>query len=525
MVVRVSPLELQLDQQNPRFLLFENESQDKIREYIAKYENGCKLASDINQNRGLFLGERIVVLREGDNYIVMEGNRRTCALQFLLDRNLIPEQLRNRVPTAHPETIANISEIEVDVVPTRDYAIALMANRHIEGVSRWKPFAKNQFFARMFDADNSIIELNRKTGISTTTIKRHIREYKLLSKASQLYLATHPGYVANIFDYKISTFHRLFLTKVRVHGIDISPVDFLKIHYDENCNILSDLDEEVFNLILRETFQAAIVDQSIDTRDTLLDVASISDLIIRLCEDYLNIDVGDSSEGTTVDGIPTGGSSSQVSGLQSNGNPQSNGNRLQVSGPQSGDSSPRVSGPQSGGNGSQGRGPQGGGPALGNFFESINWENLDPQNVDHAGLIVVLEELRKLSVKSISFDGHNRKLYYYTPVAAGMLMRTAYEQALKIQIIKTNNWNNYIQWLNRRYPTLEKMESYSAQNQSVLTTRIMKQAFDLIRTHRDRNFLNYNVHDPGRIRTTAPALELMASGGLVTFIQEVINNV
>ena len=83
MAITISPLDLVLDAQNPRFVILSNRAQEEIRKYLVTYEDVCQLSSAINEYGSLLPGERIVVLRENDQYVVIEGNRRTCSLQLL----------------------------------------------------------------------------------------------------------------------------------------------------------------------------------------------------------------------------------------------------------------------------------------------------------------------------------------------------------------------------------------------------------------------------------------------------------
>ena len=147
MSVIISPLDLLLDTENPRFVILNSREQADIRKYLVTYEDVCQLATAINEYGSLLPGERIVVLQENGHYTVVEGNRRTCSLQFLLSRDLIPDGFAHRIPRTSRKILESCSKIEVDVLADRNAALELMSKRHIEGVKQWKPLAKKQFFA------------------------------------------------------------------------------------------------------------------------------------------------------------------------------------------------------------------------------------------------------------------------------------------------------------------------------------------------------------------------------------------
>lgn len=122
-VQNVSILEIQLDAKNPRFILPDTgETQDNIRKYLLEQEDALTLTKNIAEYGGLMPGERIVVTKEENQYIVLEGNRRTCACQMLVNRALIPEDFKNRIPPSVDQLVSNIRNVNVDIIPTREEA-------------------------------------------------------------------------------------------------------------------------------------------------------------------------------------------------------------------------------------------------------------------------------------------------------------------------------------------------------------------------------------------------------------------
>lgn len=180
MAIAISPLDLLLDTENPRFVILQSREQADIRKYLVTYEDVCQLATDINTYGRLLPGERIVALHEGDKYVVVEGNRRTCSLQMLLNRELIPDGFAHRIPHTSASILTNCSNIEVDILSDRNSALELMTKRHIDGVKQWKPLAKKQFFAANYKngQGQSIHDLSRITGVREGDIKEDIRDYK-----------------------------------------------------------------------------------------------------------------------------------------------------------------------------------------------------------------------------------------------------------------------------------------------------------------------------------------------------------
>ncbi|WP_449240552.1 hypothetical protein [Desulfoscipio gibsoniae] len=543
MTIKTSPLDLILDEQNPRFLAIDQRSQDAIRKYMAMYEDVCNLATDINNSNGLLLGERIVVIHENNQYVVMEGNRRTCALQFMLNRNLIPDGFKHKFTGATQDTLKNITNIEVDIAPNRNYAILLMAKRHISGVKDWKPLAKKQFFAKMFDRGNSIGKLSARTGIGANSIRKDIRDYKFLLEASNEYQKAHPKFDEDFISYKIDPFLRVFSAKQIVNQeFKVSPTEILKLRYDDKQNTTSDLPDNIFKAIVQLIFKATIVEKTIDTRNTLFDVEGINALLdaalvndgktsssskeyqngtnpagsvrVGIIDDKNSNGSAESSSATDNKKNESSPSTREANNTQREGKT----NKKSKSGGQTGDNSSTRGKRKSGG-------PTGAGDTPSTFFENISWTNkLSPGNKDHDGLIIALDELHRMSWNTTkSYGGSSTKIYCAYPVGAGMLVRTAYEQALILQLKKTGLWNPLKEQYS--FPMLGNIEAQVKNNIiKVLPDASMRKAFNRIISTNSRDFLNSNVHSPWLVRATSDSLEGLASGGMFSLIQMIIDS-
>lgn len=78
---------LDLDTQNPRFLMLYNasHSQDDIINYLLKNENALEIVKSIYENKDFFEDSFCYVLEQNGRYIVKEGNRRIAALKALAE--------------------------------------------------------------------------------------------------------------------------------------------------------------------------------------------------------------------------------------------------------------------------------------------------------------------------------------------------------------------------------------------------------------------------------------------------------
>ena len=546
MSVNISPLDLLLDDENPRFVVLHSKKQADIRKYLVTYEDVCDLAVGINNYGGILPGERIVALKRGDHYVVIEGNRRTCSLQLLLNPDLIPDGFRHRIPAATEKLKKNCQTIEIDIVPNRDAALELMTKRHIEGVKQWKPLAKKQFFATNYAAGQSVDNLSRITGMREGDIKSDIKDYKFFLAAYTRYCADHPDYEGQIIDLKIDPFLRIFKAKFMYNGVEVKPVELLKISHTDRFETISALPDDVFTQIVQAVFEEATITERINTRNTLKDVTGVIDAINSVPEQAASASgspvSGDESENGVVSGTSiTNGEVPVVENLGASA-PSSialgeaasaginQGGEIHSGASSSGSalesetyggmnhSSTIQSGGVSGG-------PAPGGPAPRTFFETLSWDQkLSPNNSDHVGLLSAVHELYNLSITSCG----RKKAYEVFPVATGMILRTAYEQVLKLRLKQTNLWGSFMQTVRPQgsFPTLSAMETFidnPANKTTVLPTTELRTALSLIIRYSHREFLNANIHTPGDIHVSPESLSAIAQGGMYTLIQESIN--
>lgn len=513
MAITISPLDLFLDTDNPRFVILQSRGQADIRKYLVTYEDTCQLAADINAYGSLLPGERIVTLREDDKYIVIEGNRRTCSLQMLLNRELIPDGFAHRIPHPSADVITNCHTIEVDVLPDRDSALELMTKRHIEGIKQWKPLAKKQFFAANYKngQGQSIRDLSRITGIREGEIKEDIRDYKFFCSVYEKYCATHPDFNKEIVVLKTDPFWRIFKAKFEFPaGTKVSPKDFLGLSFDDTFNTTSSLSSDLFEQIAQLVFEKAIVEETVTTRNVLTDVDGIIPLLQAVVDTENNTPENDADVPP-----PQGENDTQVPPADEGyGHPH-------------GDTLPPTShgngNPAEANTGNTTGGPLPGGPSPRSFFETISWHGkLDPANQLHQGLLYAINELYELSKTNCG----RHKAYESFPIAAGMVLRTVYEQALRLRLMQVNLWGAYCKTRNGALPTLKTMEDFintGTNKTTVFPDQCMVLVYDRVIAATHRDFLNANIHYPGNINVTAASLEAIAVGGMFALIQGIIN--
>lgn len=183
---KIAILDLYLDSKNPRHDLINDQSE--IVNYHLASDKVKNLAKDISEN-GLNPLDTMAVLEDDGKYIVLEGNRRTCALILLNDPDRAPKNhqsffkslsVSNKVP----------SLVEYGVYKNRKDADLWIERRHDgeqdgKGLVRWNATQKARHFGGSpntladtlldYALNNDLITFNQKnelTKVGVTTLTR-----------------------------------------------------------------------------------------------------------------------------------------------------------------------------------------------------------------------------------------------------------------------------------------------------------------------------------------------------------------
>lgn len=181
------PLSLVLDPLNPRIDVPPNSTQDQIRLQLLKHEEIVELAKGVITMGGLMPGERIIVVREGERHVVLEGNRRMCAVQLLLDPSLVPAGMHQFPRANSQELMVALSTVDADLAPSRMAADPVLTKRHTERSARpWTTVARHRRSWRLVDDGMSVANVAERLGTTVSAVRRAVREYRLLDQVKRL---------------------------------------------------------------------------------------------------------------------------------------------------------------------------------------------------------------------------------------------------------------------------------------------------------------------------------------------------
>lgn len=493
----VSPLDLHLDESNPRFRVNVNPSQEDIRKYMINHEKLLVLANSMTNMNTLLPGERVIIFKDGRKNIVLEGNRRTCVYQMLLNRELIPAEIRTAFPVAKDEFLKEISKIPVDVVDNRQEAMAFLAARHIVGVEKWSSVSKWKISYEYFKDGSSINQISTRLVMPANKVTTGIKNYKVLLRG-----VNNPAWTDD--------------EKLRLSPLDIRPDKLIRIlglrdtserfglYYSEDYDLHStEYSDEVITKLITLLTRMAFITNEVNTRASIDDVwekiiAEIPEFATQQNEDSPPPD--NSSGGNGNNGTSTGGGSTPPPSV---GN--SNGG-LGTPPPTSGGTSP--------GNGGKKNIPY--------FFDGLQFGHIDPNDPNTHGVSRVCIEIKAFS---------NRRFVDSFPIAAAFLTRALIEQSL-IYYAKTHNiqaqskliWSQIYNGSND--PKLsEIIKSFNKSLANYIPDQNIRGYFTTLFGNYDQtaNPLNWVVHRPHEFVLPPQSLIDLPGNGLLTVINYLLS--
>ena len=223
---------LKFDPENPRLPdNIKGSSIKKTVDWMLLDAALVELVSSIAQN-GFFQGEPLLVIEDGKNFVVVEGNRRLAACLILNNPGISKTKsntIREILHETDPENIP--SSIPCIIFKKRDDIVNYLGYRHITGVQSWGPLSKSRYLNLLFsklgrkgDLTDKCTLLAKKIGSKGSHVKKLLVGYWLYE------ILVEEGFygIKGLEDDKIE-FSRLY------GSLDFSNIKkFLNIDLDDN---------------------------------------------------------------------------------------------------------------------------------------------------------------------------------------------------------------------------------------------------------------------------------------------------
>ena len=147
--------DLELDPENPRLPEMVGRTSAEMINHIATTTSIEDLMSAIAEN-GFFPGEPLIAVKQGDKYIVVEGNRRLTAVKLIHDPSFCDRPSSRMLSISQSMTgkLQTLDSLPVIVRDTRSEILPYLGFRHITGVKQWEPLAKARYIEQLFNLTN-----------------------------------------------------------------------------------------------------------------------------------------------------------------------------------------------------------------------------------------------------------------------------------------------------------------------------------------------------------------------------------
>jgi hypothetical protein len=232
---------LHLDHRNPRLLPRATlPTQPELVAELIKHEDIYAMAKSI-VDHGFYPHELVIGVEEQGKMIVIEGNRRLCAVKLLISPTLAPDGDRARFrKLSHKANISQIRKLPLVIAPSRDAASPLIQSRHTRTqVEKWSPVMQARFYADRVSDGNSVDELATEFSIPPGQIREFLQNYQMYCVACSLTLP--PGAAEKVRDpreFPLTNLERIYR--------NADAASFLGISFDAKGELKGSIPVEEF---------------------------------------------------------------------------------------------------------------------------------------------------------------------------------------------------------------------------------------------------------------------------------------
>lgn len=195
---------LLLDNKNPRLSEFgidEKSKENEILKILWEEMAVNELMYSIVSN-GFWDYEPLIVLKKGDHYIVVEGNRRLAAIQILRKKYpiKIPSHITEKITRDLIKQTSSLPCIEIN---NREESWKYIGFKHVNGPAKWGSYAKAKYIA----------EIHNLYGISINEIAYQIGDTnKIAQKLYQGLMVLEQAQSMKVFDYEDIQANRIYFS-------------------------------------------------------------------------------------------------------------------------------------------------------------------------------------------------------------------------------------------------------------------------------------------------------------------------
>ena len=173
--VEVEADRLSFDAKNPRFTPDKNpgsRSEISVVRHMARTADVAELVDSISAS-GYIDIEPLIVIGEGDDLVVLEGNRRLAALRIISNPEFA-QAAKIAVPDISDAHLGSTKKVSVYRVERREDARDLIGFKHINGPQPWDALAKARFAAQWLDEEQEKRQNGDETALTLADITQRM---------------------------------------------------------------------------------------------------------------------------------------------------------------------------------------------------------------------------------------------------------------------------------------------------------------------------------------------------------------
>lgn len=243
---------LMLDPKNARLPTERrSDNQRALLQALLETEDIRDLAKSIAK-LGIFPNERLVVMRDGPKYCVLEGNRRLAAVKLLLNPELAPTEAEVRAfrRLSGQADLQALSSLDVAIVQDRVAAAPIIAALHVgQPKKSWSNLQQARFYRELVDQGQSVQDVAAELGITTGELQSRLRAELLHRMALTLDYTPDVRKKIEHPRFPLSTLERFIESKQgrKAIGLDIGPDGQFRgtVHIDRFKAVLAKVASDV----------------------------------------------------------------------------------------------------------------------------------------------------------------------------------------------------------------------------------------------------------------------------------------
>ncbi len=186
----ISPDDLHFDYRNPRIAEFHPTAYTPEKEIIKILWNVMGVEEIVLSIKasGFFTNEPLIVIREDDKNVVLEGNRRLAAVKCIIDPTIADFIGFNKnLVTISPEFRDTLNALPVIFVNDRKDAWKFIGFKHINGPAKWGSYAKAQYVSQIKNEFDIPLEaIASQIGDTHKTVQKLYQGLQVIEQAENL---------------------------------------------------------------------------------------------------------------------------------------------------------------------------------------------------------------------------------------------------------------------------------------------------------------------------------------------------